>query len=184
MVQSRWIYNLFHGQQRLTNPQVYGPHIAVLYASPTARTQVQSLGHYFHAPAKSLETKLGLAASSYELVASIPSILAYFGPDRKETWGAITLHEQKLQAVLLDYLRSRKDVRIHGEKSDSSDLRVPVVSFNVEGRSSRKIVEEVEKCSDFGIRWGHFYSKRMVDDLLDLKVDGVVRVSMLHYNTG
>lgn len=94
------------------------------------------------------------------------------------------MHEQKLQAILLNYLRLRKDVKIHGEKSDSSALRVPVVSFNVEGRSSREIVEKVEKCSDFGIRWGHFYSKRMVDDLLDLKVDGVVRVSMVHYNTG
>lgn len=94
------------------------------------------------------------------------------------------MHEQKLQAILLNYLRSRVDVKIHGEKSGSSALRVPVVSFNVEGRSSKEIVEEVEKCSDFGIRWGHFYSKRMVDDLLDLKVDGVVRVSMVHYNTG
>ena len=45
-------------------------------------------------------------------------------------------------------------------------------------------MEEVEKCSEFGIRWGHFYSKRMVDNLLGLREDGIVRVSMVHYNTG
>ena len=163
---------------------MYGPHIAVLYASPSARTHVQSLGHYFHTPAKSLETRLGLAASSYELVASIPSIVAYFGPDRKQTWEAMSLHEQKIQSILLKYLNSRDDITVHGETSDSSALRVPVVSFSVKGRSSRGIVEEIDKRSDFGIRWGHFYSKRMVDDLLGLKVDGVVRVSMVHYNTG
>ncbi len=73
---------------------------------------------------------------------------------------------------------------MHGETSDSSALRVPVVSFSVKGRGSRSIVEEVEKSSEFGIRWGHFYSKRMVDEVLGLREDGVVRVSMVHYNTG
>jgi len=34
-----------------------------------------------------------------------------------------------------------------------------------------------------GFRWGHFYSKRLVDEVLKLKGDGVVRVSMVHYNT-
>ena len=168
----------------MTNLQVYGPHISVLYGSPSARNNVQSLGHYFHTPAESLRTKLGLAASSYELVASIPSILAYLGPDRKQTWQAISKHEQKIQGILLEFLNSRDNITVFGEKSDSLSLRVPVVSFSVNGRSSREIVEEVDKCSDFGIRWGHFYSKRMVDNLLGLKEDGVVRVSMVHYNTG
>ena len=117
-------------------------------------------------------------------MASIPSILTYLGPNRKQTWEAISKHEQKIQSILLSFLNSRDDITVHGEKSNSSTLRVPVVSFSVKDRSSREIVEEVDKCSDFGIRWGHFYSKRMVDDLLGLKEDGVVRVSMVHYNTG
>ena len=96
----------------------------------------------------------------------------------------MSAHEGKIQSVLLKFLNSRDDITVHGETSDSSALRVPVVSFSVRGRSSREIVEAVDKLSDFGIRWGHFYSKRMVDDLLDLKIDGVVRVSMVHYNTG
>ena len=73
---------------------------------------------------------------------------------------------------------------VYSERSPDRTKRVPVVSFSVRGRSSKAVVEEVDKCSDFGIRWGHFYSKRMVDDLLDLKEDGVIRISMVHYNTG
>ncbi|KAI4131358.1 MAG: hypothetical protein LQ338_001243 [Usnochroma carphineum] len=164
--------------------QVYGPHIAALYGSQDAQQNVTSLGHYFHTPADNLATKLGLAAASYELVATIPSILAYFGPDRKKTWSAITAHEQRLQEILLDYLTKREDVTVYGERSADSELRVPVVSFSVKGKSSKAVVEKVDGCSDFGIRWGHFYSKRMVDDLLGLKTDGVIRVSMVHYNTG
>lgn len=74
---------------------------------------------------------------------------------------------------------------IHGEKSADKELRVPVVSFTVKGKSSKEIVDGIESKSNFGCRWGHFYSKRMVDDLLGLGgCDGVIRVSMVHYNTG
>lgn len=164
--------------------QVYGPHIAVLYASQAAQQSVTSLGHYFHTPADTLATKLGLAAASYELVGAIPSIVDYFGPDRKQTWSAIAAHEQNLQKILLDYLNQREDVIVYSERSADAKLRMPVISFSVKGRSSKAIVEKVDGSSDFGIRWGHFYSKRMVDDLLGLKTDGVIRVSMVHYNTG
>ena len=168
----------------LTVAQVYGPHIAILYASRQAQQNLGSLGHYFHT-GTSLETKIGLASASYELVAAIPSIVSYFGPDKSETWAAIASHEEKLQEGLLSYLRKREDVTIHGERSANKDLRVPVISFTVHGRSSRDIVEGIERRSNFGCRWGHFYSKRMVDDLLGLEgCDGVVRVSMVHYNTG
>lgn len=46
------------------------------------------------------------------------------------------------------------------------------------------MVEGVESRSNFGVRWGHFYSKRLVDDVLGLEgQNGVVRVSTVHYNT-
>ena len=46
------------------------------------------------------------------------------------------------------------------------------------------MVEGVEKRSAFGCRWGHFYSKRLVEEVLGLGEEGVVRVSLVHYNTG
>lgn len=171
-------------RQLTPSSQVYGPHIAILYASRHAQRTLDSLGHYFHT-GTNLETKLGLASASYELVAALPDIVAYFGPDKSATWEAIAAHEEGLQGALLAYLRRREDVTIHGERSADRGLRVPVVSFTVRGKSSKAIVEGIESRSNFGCRWGHFYSKRMVDDLLGLGgCDGVVRVSMVHYNTG
>ncbi|KAL8864523.1 MAG: hypothetical protein Q9174_007322, partial [Haloplaca sp. 1 TL-2023] len=163
----------------------YGPHIAALYASARAQASLTSLGHYFLSQ-DTLSMKLGLAAASYELVSSIPSILSYFGPSpasRKETWRAIAAHEEHLQTILLQYLSRRKDITVYGVKECNKDLRVPVVSFGVKGRGSKEIVEIVDGMSDMGIRWGHFYSKRLVDDVLGQEGDGVVRVSMVHYNT-
>jgi selenocysteine lyase/cysteine desulfurase len=70
-----------------------------------------------------------------------------------------------------------------GSTSADSAVRVPTISFVVEGRNSREIVEQADKISNFGFRWGHFYSKRLCDEVLGLAPEGVVRVSMVHYNT-
>lgn len=151
----------------------------MLYASTQAQEQMRSLGHFFN-PHKNLENKLGLSASSYELVAAIPTITAYLS----DKWTGIVEQEQQLQKTLLDYLNSREDVTVHGETNTDSAVRVPTISFTVKGRKSQDLVEAVEKGSKFGFRWGSFYSYRLVAEFLDLGKDGVVRVSMVHYNTG
>lgn len=100
-----------------------------------------------------------------------------------------------MQRTLLDWLRSRGDeVIVYGEQSADASARVPTVSFTVRGRGSRGIVEAVEAATggSLGIRWGAFYSERLVRDVLGFssksgeqdKKEGVVRVSMVHYNTG
>ena len=183
--------------------KVYGPHNATLYASPHAMSKVQSLGHYFLTDMSKLSMKLGLAASSYELVAAIPEVVRYLGGERESrrvTFGRIAKHEQRLQGVLLEYLNGRQDVTVYGETSADCALRVPVVSFTVRGRGSRSIVEAIEARSEYACRWGHFYSKRLIDNVLDVdgnrrqgeegegvakgEGEGVARVSMVFYNTG
>jgi len=161
--------------------KVYGPHIAMLYAKQSSQNSMQSLGHYFKGSA-SLEDKLGLAAANYELTASIPEVCEYLS---QIPWDAISAHEEKLQGILIDYLNSRKDVKIWGEPVKDAAKRVPVISWTVDGRSSKDVVDAVEAKSDFGFRWGAFYSNRLVQEVMGLDpVDGVIRVSLVHYNTG
>ncbi|KAH7112812.1 pyridoxal phosphate-dependent transferase [Dendryphion nanum] len=162
--------------------KVYGPHVAVLYASNTAQTHIKPMNHYFN-PTETLEDKLGFAGSSYEAVQSLPSIVTYLGGDNpKPVFEAIAIHESKLQKILLDFLNPRDDVTVHGSSSADEKVRVPTISFTVKGRNSREIVEQAGS-SRFGFRWGHFYSKRLCDEVLGLGSEGVVRVSMVHYNT-
>ena len=74
---------------------------------------------------------------------------------------------------------------ICGEKDPDSKKRVSTISFTVKGWKSRDVVEKVDALTsgEMGIRWGGFYSNRLVEEVLGLGSDGVVRVSMVHYNT-
>jgi len=162
--------------------KVYGPHIAMLYGSKAAQQNLITLGHYFN-PSNSMQDKLGLAGASYELAQSIPEVVNYMGGSNPEKiFEAIAAHEEKLQKILLDFLNSRDDVTIYGEKTSNRKVRVPTISFAVKGWGSRELVEAVEKQSDFGFRWGHFYSKRLCDEILQTGDEGVVRASLVHYN--
>ncbi|KAL1624288.1 hypothetical protein SLS56_007908 [Neofusicoccum ribis] len=167
--------------------KVYGPHVSMLYGRRAAQASLTPLSHYFN-PTATLTDKLGLAASNYELTQTLPLILAYLGgPDptaAARVSAAIAAHEHALQKILLDYLATKGDaVTVFGEPGADPATRVPTVSFGVKGRTAREVVEAVEKVSDYGFRWGHFYSKRLCDEVLQLGPEGVVRVSMVHYNT-
>ncbi|KAF2276499.1 aminotransferas-like protein [Westerdykella ornata] len=163
--------------------KVYGPHIALLYASTSAQVHVKPQNHYFN-PTNGLSDKLGFAGSSYEAVQALPHIVSYLGgPNPAPAFEAIAAHEGALQKILLDFLNSRSDVTVHGSSSVDERVRVPTVSFTVKGKSSKQIVEDAEKISNYGFRFGHFYSKRLCDEVLGLPEEGVARVSMVHYNT-
>lgn len=100
-------------------------------------------------------------------------------------WDQISQHEEKLQEILIDYLLSKPgQIQIWGEPVADRAKRVPVISFTVKGLKSEDIVTQIEAKSNFGCRWGSFYSNRLVEEVLGLDaVDGVVRVSLVHYNS-
>lgn len=160
----------------------------MLYGSRAAQASLTPLSHYFN-PTTTLTDKLGLAASNYELTQTLPTLLSYLGGphaagNAPAVSAAIAAHEQRLQAVLLDYLASKGDaITTYGERDPDAAKRVPTVSFGVKGKNARDVVEAVEAVSDYGFRWGHFYSKRLCDEVLQLAPEGVIRVSMVHYNT-
>ncbi|GJC86933.1 cysteine desulfurase-like protein ustD [Colletotrichum liriopes] len=153
--------------------KVYGPHTAMLYASRAAQDgHMRSLGHFFN-PSDSLEGKLGLAGGSYELVSAVPRVLEYLG------WKGKVEQERLLQSTLLEYLNGRSDVTVYGETDAGTERRL-----QSEGVGAKELVTAVEKETDFGFRWGHFYSYRLVKEILNLDpADGIVRVSMVHYNS-
>lgn len=162
--------------------KVYGPHVSMLYVSEKAQEQLNSLGHYFK-PGKTLEERLGLAAANYECVQAVPEIIRYL---QKVGWDGISKQEEEIQEVLLSFLRSKPDIiKIYGEPSADRKLRVPVISWRIKGHSSIAMTDAIEAKSPYGCRSGHFYSKRLCEEVLGIKDadDGVIRCSLLHYNT-
>jgi cysteine desulfurase family protein (TIGR01976 family) len=163
--------------------KVYGPHVSMLYASWSAQRHVRSLGHFFN-PSATLDDKLSLAGGGYEMYQSIPRVVDYLGPPGSGKWQSIQDHEQQLQDILLDFLNKTPGVTVYGSTSSSPAERVPTISFTVDSWRPDALVQAVEANSNYALRYGLFYSNRLVRGVLGLGPEGVVRVSMVHYNTG
>src|SRR5690606_31373815 len=97
-------------------------------------------------------------------------------------WERIAAHEAALIAPLLDYLQQQPGVRLIGPASADPALRLPIVSFAVAGRNAAEITRHADQYN-IGIRHGHFHARRLIDKLDLLENNGVVRVSLAHYNT-
>jgi selenocysteine lyase/cysteine desulfurase len=91
-------------------------------------------------------------------------------------------HEESIGERLLAYLRARNDIRIIGSASAHRSQRVPTISFKADGRDSAEVVRGVDQ-DRIGIRHGDFHSRRLIEHLGLHRDHGVIRVSMVHYNT-
>lgn len=174
--------------------KTYGPHFAALYGRYDLLLNAGSINHAFF-PKDKVPQKMEPGNASHELAYSCIGVIDYLeafaaahgvnttGRAAVEAaFAMIADHEQALSQRLLDYLNARTDVTIIGDPSADKSRRVPTISFTIDGKSSREIVEMTDP-TGIGIRFGDFYSRRLVEDLGLADPDGVIRVSAVHYNT-
>ena len=165
--------------------KVYGPHHALLYGKPEALLELDSVNHYFVGQER-VPGKLEPGNANYELSHGAAGIVDYFedlhARHGGEAWSEIAAHEEALAGRLLDFVNDQPRLRVVGQPRPDRDRRVPTISFVHERRTSSEIVTAMDR-HDIGIRYGHFYAARLIDDLGLTEHNGVVRVSMVHYNT-
>ncbi|MBK9241044.1 MAG: cysteine desulfurase-like protein [Acidobacteria bacterium] len=176
--------------------KVFGPHHAVLYGKYDRLLGLANLSHHF-VPMDKIPGKLQPGNPNYELsygATAIPEYLVALGERSGATAGAsrrarmaaafdaIADHESLLAERLLGWLRGRHDVRVIGPASSQRSVRVPTISFVVDGIDSERIVRAIDPLR-IGIRFGDFYSRRLIEDLGLAAGHGVVRASFAHYNT-
>ena len=150
--------------------------------------------NHFIIPGDELPYKFEVGGASHEGCAGLLGLrdylafLANLGDSQELDRSAIetafstmTACELPLQVRLVEYLLSRDDVRIIGP-NHSDPSRVPTISFVHSSKSSAEITEVVDR-SGIGIRHGHMYAYHLCEALGLDPEDGVVRVSMVHYNT-
>ena len=171
--------------------KVYGPHLGAAYVSPELRERLDNQNHFFLEQTGSYRFMPGNV--SHELAAGLPGIVDYLHEldlhhggdgDLDATWARIRRHEAALGAPLLAFLRDHPEVRLLGEPEITAtglDGRVPTIAFTVTGRPSASIPPELDDHS--AIRWGHFYAYEAMTALGLDPEDGIVRVSLVHYNT-
>jgi cysteine desulfurase family protein (TIGR01976 family) len=155
--------------------KLYGPHLAALYGRRELLGALGKVNHFFIDDAPS---KLQPGHVPYELTHALPAVVDYL-----ETldFADVAAHERALASALLDFLATMPTVRVLGERT-VSPARVPTISFTVDGRHASEIVRAVD-AQHIGIKHGDFYARRLVDRLGLGPRGGVVRVSMVHYNS-
>jgi cysteine desulfurase family protein (TIGR01976 family) len=95
---------------------------------------------------------------------------------------AIAGYERTLSAALLDEVSDVPGLTVFGVTDRARlDWRVPTLCFDVAGVDSMAISRGFA-ARDIGLRAGHMYSPRLISRLGRLP-NGVVRASLVHYNT-
>jgi len=164
-----------------------------MYGKSEYLEQIPGLNHYF---IQSSPYKFQPGNVNFEMAYSLMGIHDYLQDIAREHFGeagkgrnayekAFQLfadQEEKLSEKLLVFLRNKQRVRIIGIEEANKDKRVSTISFVVEGKDSKEIVEKVDP-HRIGIRFGDFYAKKLIRDLGIEDQNGVIRVSLVHYNT-
>jgi cysteine desulfurase family protein (TIGR01976 family) len=177
--------------------KVYGPHYAVLYGKRDQLLTMPGINHFFIGETD-IPYKFQPGNVNFELSYGLLGLCDYLSdlarqhygdrtaPDLRSQMGQafelIAQHEQVLSDRLLSYLRTKPNVRVIGNPQADQTLRVPTISFVVDGVDSVTIPPKIDP-HQIGIRYGDFYAKRLIQDLGLAERNGVVRVSMVHYNT-
>ncbi|MCP3904565.1 MAG: cysteine desulfurase-like protein [Planctomycetes bacterium] len=175
--------------------KVYGPHMGAMFGRYDAFAELPTPNHFFIGR-DDVVYAFEPGGVCHEGCAGLLSLQQYLGflagangkqpidADRATIVGAydaMTALELPLQQRLVRWLRERPGFRIvgpvHGEPT-----RVGTISF-VHDRLAPSEIVAAAQARDIGIRNGHMYAHRLCSALGLEPEEGVVRASLVHYNT-
>ncbi len=175
--------------------KTYGPHLALLYGKKEILKDLPNQNHEF------LEGKypytINPGGPNHEELVSLIGIYEYFENLFNHHFENINLnilekiekvnnliceHEEKIANPVLNYIDEREDFNLIGKNKIINKNRAPTISFYSDKKSSKEISNILLK-NQIATRNDNFYAWRCLEGLgIDTK-DGVVRISMVHYNS-
>lgn len=175
--------------------KVYGPHQGLLYVKASLNDALAGQGHYFNRehPAK----RYNPAGPQHGQIAACQGVLDYFDALHAHHGGAdddsplakmdaihalVTEQERALAEPLLDYLGNSGKVQILGKRDCKDGDRAPTIAFRPLEQSSASLAAALQ-ADGIGTENGNFYAPRALEAMGIDPNDGVVRISLLHYNT-
>jgi cysteine desulfurase family protein (TIGR01976 family) len=175
--------------------KVFGPHQGILYVNGQLASELVGQSHYFIQDDDS--KRYNPAGPQHAQIAACQGVLDYFDAlhlhhggkaqdsavDKMAAIHALTsAHETRLAKPILEYLDQSAAVRLLGKPHCDDGDRAATIAFQPLGKSSAQVTASM--CKDgIGTENGNFYAPRALENLgIDID-DGVVRVSLLHYNT-
>jgi len=94
----------------------------------------------------------------------------------------IHAHEVAIATPLLAFLRDEPRIRLIGPGEMEFGKRAPTISFTVEGVPARDVTKHMADAK-VGASAGHYYAWRLMEALGIEPEEGVVRISLVAYNT-
>ena len=176
--------------------KLYGPHLGVFYGKREAVAETANQNHFFYE--RQRPQSLHPTGDQYESVGAASGILDYLsavythhvvdteGSVRERAARVFDLFESSELASgtkLMNYLTSKKGVRVLGPQTGDRTKRMPTIAFTAKDKTSKEVATSLAK-KKIAVAFGNFYSVRCLEALgiKDLS-DGVVRISLVHYNT-
>ena len=174
--------------------KTYGPHQGIMVVRRTLADSLPNQAHFFNADARTKRftpagpdhAQIAAAAGLADYIDTLYSHHFDTNDDAAARARAVAdlqrSHEDKTLAPLLEFLRSRNDVRILGNNHiQTSTGRVPTVALHA-ARPAEAIARDL---ADHGIMAGagDFYAMRTIRALGCDPEEGVLRLSFVHYTT-
>ena len=175
--------------------KTYGPHLGLLYGKKEILNQLPNQNHEFLEG--DVPYTLNPGGPNHEELSCLVGVYDYFinlfehhfpgeNPSIREKITKVNEliadHEKEIANPLLDYLSSRSDIRLIGRNKIINKDRAPTIAFTMNNKSSKDLSSELVK-HGIATRNDNFYAWRCLMALgIDVD-DGVVRTSMVHYNS-
>ena len=174
--------------------KTYGPHLALLYGKEEILKNLPNQNHEFLKGQYPYTINPG--GPNHEELVSLIGIYEYFENLYNHHFknrnlstlekinkinNLISLHEENIANPILKYLYERKDLNLIGKNKIENKDRAPTISFYSNKKTSKEISNTLHKYK-IATRNDNFYAWRCLEYLGVDTEDGVVRLSMTHYN--
>ena len=175
--------------------KTYGPHLALLYGREEIIKNLPNQNHEFLEG--SYPYTINPGGPNHEELVSLIGIYEYmmelfqhhFNNEeltvRKKISKVnklISLHEEEIANPILDYISNRYDLRLIGRKKIINKDRAPTISFTNNFKKSSE-VSNILVLNNIATRNDNFYAWRCLKALKIDTNEGLVRLSMSHYNS-
>ena len=174
--------------------KTYGPHLALLYGREEILKNLPNQNHEFLDGIYPYTINPG--GPNHEELVSLIGIYEYFInlynhhfenknvntlEKIKKINNLIAIHEENIANPILNYINERKDLYLIGKNKINNKDRAPTISFYSKNKSSKEISNKLLNYK-IATRNDNFYAWRCLKHLGIDTNDGVVRLSMTHYN--
>ena len=175
--------------------KTFGPHLGLLYGKKEILDKLPNQNHEFLEG--NVPYTLNPGGPNHEELSCLIGIYEYFNdlykhhfPDQDISLrkkidrinDLIAKHEEKIGNLFLNYLNSQTDIKLIGKNHINNKNRAPTFAFTSNRYTSKDLSNLLVK-NGIATRNDNFYAWRCLEALGIDHQDGVVRTSMVHYNT-